>query len=82
MRAVFSNQCTIAGRDVLAGGITRVRVNAEVNFPGSAEVKVPTLVEDVGGQPLSDEGVSVREGRDFRRLAGVGVLAWCGAGMR
>ncbi len=57
-------------------------VNAEVNFPGSAEVKVPTLVEDVGGQPLSDEGVSVREGRDFRRLAGVGVLAWCGAGMR
>ena len=35
------------------------------NFPGSAEVKFPTVVENVGGQPLSDEVFSGRVERIF-----------------
>ena len=43
-------------------------VNAGVTFPGSAEVKVPTMAVGFGGQPLSDVGISGQVERDLRRL--------------
>ena len=43
-------------------------VNAEVIFPGSAEVRVPTPAVRFGGQPLSDVGSSGQVERLRRRL--------------
>lgn len=47
-------------------------VNAGVTFPGSAEVKVPTMAMGFGGQPLSDVSISGQVERDLRRLFAAG----------